>query len=309
MVLAMSLALLPGAAHAAKPDLVVTGKPEVSPEGPSEGHVIGLRSEVTNKKQGKNKTSAAGASVTSLRLTHKPQVRDGVAVSQRVPKLKADESHSGGGQTTLKGFPPGEYAAEVCADIEDKVKERNEKNNCTGIGKIYVTVFSWTGSFGGSSASEEGFTEEWGSDGAELLQVSADEDGRFNYVFIGSVHYSISGSDADGCSYGGAGQTSIPQIGSDGLTLDYHKGQYWGSQGLGGDHPFTWTANCPGESPQDLEGPFDFAGGFIVVDPIDAKPMPFGATKLTDSSVEEIDQTTNRWNWDLTAESASGPRR
>jgi len=304
---AMSIALLPAAANAekhVKPDLVITGKPVVSPEGPSEGHAVGLTSEVTNKEQKKKKgkgpeTAPAGPSTTALRLTHKPQVSNRVAVSKDVPKLKPDESQSGTGTTTLQGFPPGEYAAKVCADYKNKVKERDEDNNCAAIGKVYVTIFSFGGSFGGSTRAEEGFTEEWGSDGAELFQLSADGDGRFTYFFTGFVHYSISGSDADGCAYSGAGQTSIPLEGSDGLTLDYHKGEYWGSQGLGGDRPFAWNATCPGEGPQELEGPFDFAGGFIVVDPIDAKPMPFGTTNLKDSAAEETDGFTHNWTWDL----------
>ena len=290
-----------------KPDLVVTGKPEVSPDGPSDGRSIGLASEVTNKKQRKKKgdkaapeTKPAGPSETSLLLSHPPQVRNQVAVSQAVPALKPDESHSGHGRRILRGFPPGEYTATVCADQEHKVKERNEQNNCTGIGKVYVTIFNWLGSFDGVGPVEPGLDEEWGSDDADLVQLVTGEEGRFEYVFTGNIHYSISGSDADGCVYGGAGTMPIPFVG-DGLTLDYHKGEYWGNQGLGGDRPFAWTVSCPGGGQETLEGPFDFAGAFIVVDPIDAKPMPFGTTHLTDTSTEVIDGLRYIWNWDLHA--------
>ena len=293
-----TFAMLPTPAEAAKPDLVISGQNTVDPDYffRAEGTNAGFTDRTKNKGKAK-----AGASKTSLILLHPPQVRERVVASRDVPKLRPGKSDFGqGGDPMADSLPPGAYDAIVCADSGKKVKESNEDNNCAPLGPAYVIVRSWFGTLNGSSpALEPGVTETWETSDASFEFAENLGDGRFKYEFRGSLHYTVSGTDSRGCSWSGSDTTALTggaDVGGQGLILDYRKEEYFGNSSIAG-FPFTWQRSCPDEPPEELPGPANVAGGFIVVNSqeIDTKPMPFGSTTLQGSATNEHNSAQFGW--------------
>lgn len=322
-VAAAALAILAAPAEAAKspkPDLVISGKPKVSPKE----FFTTLHDDIHFNARTTNGGKAnAGPSETALELRTPPQpcgpgdqenscANTRSLVSQDVPKLKAKDSHPAGASGPVRAFAgPGGYDAFVCADAKHKVKESDEQNNCSGAGKVYVIPPLWRGTLNGSAPIEAGVTETWRSDDAEFAAAATGTrptpselgPGIYGYRFHGTLTYVLSGTSTDGCAYGGAG-VATEQAGTDGeLVFDYSEGQYWGSVQLTGVE-FPYFITCGGFT-SEITGPLDFAGGFISVDPIDAKEMPFGSTTVigaaTEASPEGQGLPPIRWSWELTA--------
>jgi hypothetical protein len=314
MGVAAAVAVLPMSAQAAKPewqkpDLVIKGKSTVKPKWFLWG--FGDTAHFTARTRNTDEAKArAGASETSLvfrerkgRHEHKTPV-----VSNDVPALNPGTSHSGGASGDVPGrLPPGSYEALTCADYRDKVKESNERNNCSKAGIVFVIPGSWNATLHGSAGIDIGVTEAWRSDGASFEAGKYLGDGRFRYRFRGSLHYTASGTDVEGCVYGGEGSATVSsddQLGGSesGLTFDYRKGKYWGSeQAVGAEFPY--NVSCQGET-DSITGPLDFAGGFIVVDPIDAQPLEFGTVLISGSATEPSfaeDLPPSSWSWELAA--------
>jgi CARDB len=277
-VAAAVLAIVPATAVAAKPDLIVTSQSVVDAEYffRGEGTNVGFSDRTRNK--GKEK---AGPSKTSLVFLHPPQVRETVVTSRSVPKLNPDKSDFGSNTDPLPdSFPPGAYNALICADYKDKVKEKNEDNNCADLGQVYVIVRSWVGQLSGSGPTAGGFNERWESNDVDYQFAENLGDGRFRYLFNGSVTYTASGTDGEGCEVSGSDTASFTggtDVGGQGLILDYRKEEYFGNSGIGG-FPFTWRRVCEGFLQDEVPGPLSIAGGFIVVNPqeVDTKEMRFG---------------------------------
>jgi hypothetical protein len=297
-VVAAALALLPTPAHAAKPDLVISSQNTVNPDYFFRGE--GTNAGFTDRTKNKGKAKA-GASKTSLVLLHPPQVRETAVASRDVPKLKPGKSDFGqGGDAVADSFPPGAYDAIVCADYRKKVKESNEDNNCAPLGPVYVIVRSWFGTLSGNGpTTDPGVSETWRSDDVNFAFAEDLGDGRFEYLFNGSVRYTVSGTDPEGCTWSGSDTATFTggtDVAGQGLILDYRKEEYFGSSGIGG-FPFMWERSCPNEFPEDVPGPLSLAGGFIVVNPqeIDLPPMPFGSTSLTGSATNENNGSQFGW--------------
>ena len=182
------------------------------------------------------------------------------------------------------------------------------EDNCTDAGDVYVIAGDWSGSLEGTSPVDTGVTETWESKDARFDYIAPFPGrGRFTYRFYGSLHYTISGTDPDGCVWSGSDTTTIDgpedRIG-EGLILDYRKEEYFGDEDITSRDAFTWYVTCDGGPPEDVEGPYDFAADFINVSPmgIDTKPMPFGTTRLTDSAEETGGSGFHfTWSWDLSA--------
>lgn len=296
IVAAAALAVVPATAQAAKPDLVIAGQDVVNPDYFFRGE--GTDALVTARTKNKGKAKA-GATETSLVFLHPPQVRERAVASIDVRKLKPGKSHFGSTTEAVPDFPPGAYDAIICADYKKKVKESNESNNCSAPGPVYVIVRSWFGTLNGSGPAVPGVTESWQSDDASFNFAENLGDGRFRYEFAGTLQFTISGTDAEGCAWSGSDTASFSggtDVGGQGLILDYRKEEYFGNSGIGG-FPFLWERSCPNEFPEDQPGPANVAGGFIVVNPqeVDLKDMPFGSTSLAGSSVEENNGSQFGW--------------
>ena len=272
---------------------------------------VHFKARTENRKKAK---AVARASETALVLVHPPDQRpvhgDEIVLAD-VPKLKPGASHRVGARGKARGFEFGEYRAKICADFEQQVNESNEHNNCSDAGDVYVIAGSWTGTLKGTSPVDTGVTETWTSEDAVFVwdggKAPSKGRGRFAYTFRGSLHYAISGSDPDGCAYSGSDMTTVDgseDLIGDGLIFDYRREDYFGDQDI--TYPgFTWYVTCPGDPPQTVEGPYDFAADFINVNPkgFDTKPMPFGTTELTDSATA-VGGSGFRftWSWDLSAD-------
>jgi hypothetical protein len=315
MGVAAAVAVLPMSAQAArperpKPDLVIKGKSTVKPKWFLWG--FGDTAHFTARTKNSDKAKAkAGASETSLvfRERNSRHKNRTAVISNDVPALNPGKSQSGGASGDVPGrLPPGSYEALICADYRDKVKESNERNNCSETGIVFVIPGSWKATLSGSAGIDIGVTETWRSDGATFEGGEYLGDGQFRYRFRGSLHYAASGTDVEGCVYAGEGSatvTSDDQLGGSGnfgLTFDYRKGQYWGSEQLAGAE-FPYNVSCQGE-PDSITGPVDFAAGFIVVAPIDAKPLEFGTVLISGSATEPSfaeDLPPSNWSWELAA--------
>jgi hypothetical protein len=220
--------------------------------------------------------------------------------TRAVPKLKGGKSDFGTGGGALAGeLPAGEYFAFICADFDDRVKEKKEGNNCLALEeRVYVIEREWAGQLDGSGPTASGgsTTESWTSADASFQFSEYLGDGRFKYLFHGSVTYTVSGTDSEGCTYSGSDTTSLAgNAAGEGLILDLRKEEYFGGQGVPG-FPFNWDYVCEGV-PSQIGGPLSIAGGFIVVNPqeIDTHPLPFGSTTLTGSSTSDFNGSTFGW--------------
>jgi len=311
-----AVAVLPVSAQAAKPperpkpDLVMKGKGNVKPKWFIWG--FGDAAHFTARTKNSDKAKAkAGASETSLVFRERDSRRTSktAVVSNDVPALNPGKSHSGGASGDVPGrLPPGSYEAMICADYRDKVKESNEGNNCSQAGIVYVIPGSWNATLNGSAGIDIGVTETWRSDGASFEDGKYLGDGQIRYRFRGSLNYTASGTDVEGCVFGGEGSATVgsdDQLGGSefGLTLDYRKGLYWGHEQLVGAE-FPYSVSCPGQAGDSITGPVDFAAGFIVVDPIDAQPLEFGTVLISGSATEPShfeDLAPSRWSWELAA--------
>lgn len=294
LLVGSAFAVLPAAAQA-KPDLVIAGQATVNPDYFLRGGGdVGTFTDRT-----KNKGDKARASETSLVLVHSPEVRETVIGSRDVPKLKPGKSDFGNASADASGLTPGAYDAIVCADYRDKVKEKNESNNCVDLGSVYVIVSSWFGTLSGDGPTAAGGStkEAWQSDDAEFRFVESLGDGRFSYKFHGSLTYTVSGTDSSDCEYSGTDTTTIAgdAVGQ-GLILDYRKEEYFGNEAVGG-FPFTWRVTCEGFFQEESPGPLDVAGGFIVVNPqeLETQPMPFGSTSLTGNATSDLNGSQFNW--------------
>lgn len=297
-VAAVALAMLPAPAPAAKPDLIIARQATVSPDYFFRGE--GTNAAFTDRTKNKGKAKA-GRSKTSLVLVHTPEVRGKAVASRNVPKLKPGESDFGqGGDSLPDSLPPGAYDAIACADHKDKVKEKNEDNNCADLGRVHVIVRSWFGFLNGSGPTAAGgnVTETWESGDMTLEFIEDLGDGRFRYGFSGPIRYTVSGTDSLGCDYSGSDTTTVApdDVGGQGLVLDYRKEEYFGNSGIG-SFPFTWTQSCPDGFSDPVPGPLSVAGGFIVVNPqeVDLPPMPFGSTALQGAATNDNNQSTFGW--------------
>jgi hypothetical protein len=295
-ILGLLVLFAPGAALAKdeRPDLVVAGQTTIDPDY----FVRGTGNAFFTGRVKNRGGATAKKSETALAFLHPPQVREREIASRETDKLKPGKSQFVSGGDTVPDLPPGAYDAIVCADYKKKVKEKNEDNNCTQLGQVYVIVGSWFGTLSGSGPTAAGgsTTETWNSNDAELRFTENKGDGRMAYKFFGSLTYTISGTGSDDCEYSGTDTTAVSGTSPGELVLDYRKEEYFGNQGIG-DFPFSWRMVCDGFFQDVSPGPLSVAGGFIVVNPqeIDIPPLPFGSTSLTGSTVEENNGSQFGW--------------
>jgi hypothetical protein len=312
-VAAVALAVLPISAQAAKPkpDLVVS-RASVNPK---EITTAGKAHFAARTKNTRKAEAVARASETALVLLHPPEFSHPILGTEvalyDVPRLRPGKSHSGGASGNVD-FPLGAYKAKICADFKHKVRESNERNNCSDAVNVYVIAFEWSGTLQGTSPVDTGVNETWTSDDAHFVwdpNAPSLGPGRFTYVFRGSLHYAISGTDPDGCVYSGSDTATVDDaedLLGGGLIVDYRNEEYFGDDDITPpDPPFAWHVQCPGDpEPQTVDGPYDFAAAFINVNPqgIDTKPMPYPSTELTDSATATGGSGFQfSWSWDLAA--------
>jgi CARDB len=208
-----SLGLLASTAHAAKaagkPDLVVT-KVRVEPDTFA---FIGQRWEstidftVVNKGRGTARASDASIFIKGGGQSHRVQLSG-------VQRLASGES--GGalqGVRRRNDLEAGEWTIGVCADANNKVKESNERNNCTdGKPKFYSAYRTYKGFLLGERPGiSEGAIEAWQTT-SDTTYGPGQYVGRGLFIYkntaASAVRYQHSGSGG-GCSYSGEGTFAI----------------------------------------------------------------------------------------------------
>jgi CARDB len=286
-------ALLADGADAAKkgkkkePDLVVT-QAALSSEPYAfrgENNTISFTDRTKNKGKATAKKSRTFLLLTTNSGGETP------ATSRGVPKLESRESHAGNATKTFvvdPGFPPGIYSVAVCADYKDKIKEKDEDNNCEILDdRFYITESVWSGTINGTGCLTPGLNgqcgdakETWSSNNASFEFVAYASGGRFQYVFSGTVSWAAAGTDIDDCTWSGAGSQTFSRQGGT-MLVDYDNAIY--TARLEVDQFYDVTKDCPGVFDDGTEpGPvYDvflrtFEGGTVGSD----LPLPDAATVL-----------------------------
>jgi hypothetical protein len=213
-------------------------------------------------------------------------VGDSSAKTSKSPKLEFD------------GLPIGAYRAEICADVRDEVKERNEKNNCVAAdrgSRLYLTRRTWTGSLGGSYRRGSGdLRDTWSATDATLELADFEGAGRFAYHFSGTVNWATTGTDAAGCAWSGGAAEAFGGGSEPGdVLIDMDAGEYFGNL-ASTNLEYATTGQCPtgtrsGLGPEWVDFLSTAAGG------AGGRPFPFGAEALTGTSSEG----TTTWSWDF----------
>jgi CARDB len=249
----------------------------------------------------KNKgDGAAGPSKTGVLLVPKNTRSHAPAfnrTSRAVPKLAPDHSDPGAiVDSLLADLPLGAYKVEVCADVKDQVKERNENNNCKRTGNFYVIQESWRGSVNGVGAvgSASG-AETWNTLGAHFDLVKYHGGGQFEYAFTGTVDWNDSGVTTGGCDVSGHGETDFNQPADMGLALDYFHGEYQALVHTEGFYTITLTPvpNSPYCNGGTALGPAT-RDILLIKKPADLK---FDQNELKGSNPGDTPLST--WKWDF----------
>src|SRR4051794_5003753 len=218
--------------------------------------------------------------------------------SRRVPGLGPGRSHSGKGEGTLSPgiLPLGAYKVLVCADVQKRIKERNESNNCKKVGNFYVVRQVWRGSVSGVGACcGAARAEKWHSLGAHLDFGEYLGRGAFRYDFIGTVEWNDSGVNMGGCTIDGHGETALNH--APGPTLDYFAGRYQGEVNsprsvytypikLTGGGGFPCSSEVPGPVTQEV---------LKIQDPM---VLNFDQNALAGSAGQSVAEGTT-WTWDF----------
>jgi hypothetical protein len=281
--------------HKGKPDLVVEsgrvgGKPFVFWGDRDVGPIVDT---IENRGSGR-----AGPSLTRVYLEHGKSRY--LLADRAVPGLRPGEHDRGEDSLSPKFHrpPPGGYEVVICADAKDQVDEPEEQNNCKPVLKhFYVAVRSWRGSLSGTATPVPSWNERWQSSSSSFDYETYTGDGKFLYLFSGTVTWSDHAVDNEGCTWTGAGEESFQhdqELG--GLTIDYLN-ENFDSGGLllpTGDH-YDVTATCPdGHNPPTQSGPLEHTFWL----PSTGAPvgMPFGSKALPGSPAP-VFGTTYVWSF------------
>lgn len=105
-----------------------------------------------------------------------------------VPALRPGQRD--GGEDSVRHdirAPLGDYRVVICANAKRQERE-DRTNNCETVRRhFYIVARLWQGSLGGTWTSPAGATETWRSTGARLDYEQYTGDGKFLYLFSGTV--------------------------------------------------------------------------------------------------------------------------
>lgn len=134
--------------------------------------------------------------------------------SLRVPPLAPGEAHADRGRFSVdfSDWDYGTYRTKVCADVRDRVTERDDGNNCQPTGKFYVAPLQLSGRVEGKAtwAPLPGFVQaiSWGGTvGFDLSNGAPSGDkGVFDYhYYTGKIAFGYAWEDANsGCKATGS---------------------------------------------------------------------------------------------------------
>lgn len=286
-------------AAAAKPDLAVASAHVVTTGAKDGMYVfqgerdpnISIGDRTVNVGKGK-----AGWSVTKVFLEHGGQ--RWLLAQREVPPLAPKRGDSDTDLVVhLMDFPIGAYTLEFCADANHRYHEGTRKAQCGKVGTLdfWVAAKRWTGSIAGEYDAILGNVERWSAPNAQLVFSRYEGSGIFGYDFVGTVTWTDSGTDEDGCTWSGSGSRGFgPQNPAGGaMGIDYKHEEYNGAFFQGA--PFFQTnISCPNGGSSGVAAPE--AIGFFASHPGAPTPLPFGSTTLPGSPTTGPLGTSFSWN-------------
>lgn len=288
-------------APAPKPDLVITDA-QISYTGDKfvfQGERDPNISIVdTTANHGKHK---AGWSVTKAYLEHGG--KRWLLAQREVPPL-APERDDGGSDLIVHvmDFPIGAYTLEVCADADHRYHKGTHKHECARAGALdfWVAAARWTGSLSGEYESVLGNVEKWSASNAEIAFSRYEGSGVFTYVLLGTVTWTDSGTDEDGCGWSGSGSSTFTRANqpAGAFVVDYKHEQYNGGFATP-QHGYPITIACPDDTQSTNQGPE--APSIFASHLGGPTPLPFGSTTLPGSPSTAALGLTFSWSLQLAA--------
>lgn len=252
---------------------------------------ISIEDRTTNVGTGK-----AGRSLTKVYLEHAG--KRWLLAQREVPPLGPDQDDAGSDvMVHVMDFPLGAYTVVFCADADHRYREGGRKGQCRtdSQGEFYVAAARWTGTVNGEYDSILGNVEKWSSPDAEFLFDRYEGDGIFSYGFLGTVTWTDSGTDEDGCAWSGSGShtfTSTDQpVGS--FSVDYRHLEFNGAFAIA-QQVYQSDIACPNSADSTANAPQSpgiFSSGIG-----GPRPLPFGATTLPGSPASGELSTTFSWS-------------
>jgi hypothetical protein len=223
----------------------------------------------------------AGRSVTKVYLEHGG--KRWLLAQREVPPLRPGERDPGSDLVVhLMDFPIGAYTVEFCADADHAYREATRKSQCEKLGAQHFTVAAarWQGSVIGEYDTVIGNVERWTDHDAQLL-FDGYSDGIFSYLLTGTVTWTDSGTDEDGCGYSGSGSATFTRANraAGSFDIDYRHEEFSGGWTIA-QRIYPITIACP-EGTQTAQGPE--APSIFASDPGGTTPLPFGSTSLPGS--------------------------
>lgn len=236
----------------------------------------------------------AGPTLNVVYLSHEGQIY--TLADRAVPALRPGQQDSGEDEVRHDlRIKPGDYRVVICANSKRQLRE-DRLNNCeTARRHFYVAPRLWQGSLSGTWTAPAGSTEIWRSNGASLDFEQYTGDGRFLYVFTGTVSWSDSGTSPDGCTVSGSGSKSYSHDDSIGnLTVDYQHDTYVAQLQATATGIYQITETCPRGGPVTVPGPLNLL--FWAPSPLAGQAsLPFGSISLPGSPAQ-APFTVFTWN-------------
>ncbi|HEX3979521.1 MAG TPA: hypothetical protein VHW96_24830 [Solirubrobacteraceae bacterium] len=237
----------------------------------------------------------AGRSATKVYLEHGG--RRWLLAKREVPALRPGERDPGSQLVVhLMDFPLGAYTVEICADADHQYREATRARQCArdGAGDFTVAAARWQGSISGEYDSVLGNMERWSSSNAQLVYDGYTH-GIFTYALFGTVTWTDSGTDEDGCGWSGSGSSTFTRanqpVGA--FVVDYKHEQYNGGFATA-QHGYPITIACPDDTQSTNQGPE--APSIFASHLGSPTPLPFGSTTLPGSPSTPVVGLSVSWN-------------
>jgi hypothetical protein len=169
-----------------------------------------------------------------------------------IPELKPKHGHAESVTTPITRAPAGAYKVRACVDLNQRIEESDEHNNCDNFKlndiHYYVVNNSYTGRITGieDQTSSGGWIESWDiKPQVTLGPVAAMGHGNFSYPLSGTVYYTDSGG-SNGCTVTGSGVSSV--LGT--MQIHFEDDTYIGFGTSGASYPiFSSCSSTPDQGP------------------------------------------------------------
>lgn len=184
--------------------------------------------------------------------------------TSRLKPGESESDHSNFTEVFDQRWKYGTHPMKICADVLDQVKESNEKNNCRRIHDFYLIPLAIRGTITGTAPLHQdllaGVTLSWSG---EVTYVASDKQtaqriGQFEWETLPgtTIHYEVSGTDPDGCTWSGGGDYPAASLPADFAMLFGKTPRFAGRNPVDQHWSFTDTRACPDGTGHDQVAPW-----------------------------------------------------